>query len=124
MTQYLEPEQVIRVVGRLGFHVRDRGLLFAALARPATSLFGADAYDTLELKAAALFSSVARSHALLDGNKRLSWVLTVAFLNVNGYDLDMTADEKFDLVLAVAQDLLDLEAIASTLAQHLIVDRI
>src|ERR1700691_2458545 len=51
---------------------RDLGLLEAALARPQTSAFGADAYPTLDEKAAALLHSLARNHALIDGNKRLA----------------------------------------------------
>lgn len=122
MTRYLEPEQALAVVRRLGLHVRDEGLLFSALARPAASVFGAEAYESLELKAAALFSSIARNHALIDGNKRTAWVLTVAFLNINGFDLAMTQDEKFDLVLAVAQGSLELDEIAATLTAHLVAD--
>jgi death-on-curing protein len=120
--RYIEPEQGLAVVARLGLHVRDQGLLFSALARPATSVFGNDAYETLELKAAALISSVARNHALFDGNKRTAWVLTVAFLNINGFDLDMTQDEKFDLILAVAQGTLELDDIAAVFARHLVED--
>ncbi len=122
MTVYLDPEDALAVVARLELYVRDEGLLFSALARPAASVFGVDAYESLELKAAALISSVARNHALLDGNKRLSWVLTVAFLNINGYDLDMTQNQKFDLVLAVAQGSLELDEIAATFAAHLVAD--
>lgn len=120
MTRYLEPEQALVVVRRLGFHLRDEGLLFSALARPAAGAFGVDAYDAIELKAAAMFTSLARNHALMDGNKRTAWVLTVAFLNINGFDIDMTQNEKFDLVLGVAQGQLELDQIAETLAAHLV----
>ncbi len=120
MTLYIEPEQALSVVARLGLHIRDEGLFFSALARPMASAFGQDAYPRLELKAAALMSSVARNHALFDGNKRTAWVLTIAFLNINGWDVDMTQNEKFDLVLAVAQGDLDLDGIARTLAEHLV----
>src|SRR5690606_25389002 len=116
------PEQALATVERLGLHVRDEGLLFSALARPAASAFGRDAYETLELKAAALISSIARNHALFDGNKRTAWVLTVAFLNLNGFDVDMSQDEKFDLVIAVATGSIELDEIAATLSRHLVDD--
>lgn len=122
MTLYIDPEQGLAVVVRMGFHVRDEGLFFSALARPAASAFGQDAYDSLELKAAALMISVARNHALFDGNKRTAWVLTVAFLNINGWDLDMTQDERFDLVLAVAQGTLELDEVAAVFARNLVTD--
>lgn len=120
MTDYLDPEDALAVVARLGLYVRDEGLLFSALARPSAGAFGVDAYETLELKAAALIASTARNHALLDGNKRISWVLTVAFFNINGCDLAMTQDEKFDLVLAVAQGSWELDEIALEFAKHLV----
>jgi death-on-curing protein len=122
VTLYLEPEDALAIVARLALYIRDEGLLFSALARPGASAFGVDAYETIELKAAALITSVSRNHALLDGNKRTAWVLTVAFLNINGWDLDMTQDEKFDLVVAVAQGSLELEEIAATFASHLVAD--
>lgn len=119
MTEYLEPEQALAVVERLGVHVRDQGLLFSALARPAASMFGVDAYPTLEHKAAALFSSLAQNHPLFDGNKRLSLYLTFAFLRINGFRVTFTNDEAFELVLAVAQGKLGLDEIAAQLTSHL-----
>ena len=122
MTLYLDPEQGLAVVARLGLHVRDEGLFFSALARPAASAFGRDAYDSLELKAAALISSLARNHALFDGNKRTAWVLTVAFLNLNGWDLELSQDEKFDLVVAVATGSMELDELAAAFTRHLVDD--
>lgn len=120
MTIYLEPEQGLAVVSRLGIHIRDEGLFFSALARPSASAFGNDAYDSLELKAAALMSSLAQNHAMFDGNKRISWVLVVAFFNINGWDLEMSEDEKFDLILAVAGGKIALDELAKTFARHLV----
>ncbi len=122
MISYLDPEQAVATVERMGLHVRDEGLLSSALARPAASVFGKDAYETLELKAAALMSSIARNQALFDGNKRTAWVLTVAFLNLNGFDLDMTQGEKYELVLAVATGTMELDEIADVFSRHLVDD--
>lgn len=119
MIEYIEPEQATEVVAKLGLHIRDEGLLFSALARPSASMFGQDAYPTLELKAAALISSLAQNHPLFDGNKRLSLYLTVAFIKINGYTLTMTNEEVFDLVIAVAQSRLELEEIAEIFRRHI-----
>ena len=70
--------------------MRDHGLLEAALARPQASAFGADAYESLEAKAGALLHSLARHHALVDGNKRLALAGTIAFSGLNGYRLTLT----------------------------------
>lgn len=59
--------------------VRDLGLLESALARPQASAFGQDAYGDIHEKAAALLHSLARNHALIDGNKRLALGATIAF---------------------------------------------
>lgn len=120
LTEFVEPEQAVAAVARLELHIRDQGLLFSALARPSASMFGEDAYATLEMKAAAMFSSLAQNHPLFDGNKRLSWILTLAFLRLNGYRVVMSTDEAFDLVLAVAQSEKSLDEIAAILSSHLV----
>lgn len=122
MTVYLDPEDAVLAVEHLGLHVRDKGLLFSAIARPGASAFGEDAYATLELKAAALMTSLARNHALFDGNKRFSWYLTLAFLRINGYRVVMGEQAGFDLILDTAQGRLELEQLAAALAVHLVAE--
>lgn len=119
MTEFIDPEQALALITKLGLRVRDEGLLFSALARPATGMFGADAYPTFEEKAAALISSVAQNHALFDGNKRMSLYLTFIFIELNGYEMTFTNEEAFDLVLDVAQSRLDLKEIAHVIAAHI-----
>ena len=102
---YLTLPELLHVAERtLGSEVlvRDHGLLHSALARPQASAFGADAYPSLEEKAAALLHSIARNHALVDGNKRLALAAAVAFLGINGRRLTLTNDEAYELVIAVA----------------------
>lgn len=117
---FLTLAELLHVAGRaLGAAapVRDHGLLEAAVARPQTTLLGTDAYPTLECKAAALLHSLARNHALVDGNKRLALAGTIVFLGVNGRRLELTNDEAFDLIMAVAAGELEtVEAIAARLS--------
>jgi death-on-curing protein len=87
--------------------VRDLGLLESAVARPQTTAFGSDAYPDLDSKAAALMHSLARNHALVDGNKRLSLAAVIAFYGVNGRRLTLTNDDAYDLVVNVATGQLD-----------------
>lgn len=118
MTEYLDVEELLHLVDRLGAGpVRDVGLLEAAAARVRASAFGEDAYPTLELKAAALMHSLCRSHPLVDGNKRLSLLATGAFLRLNGHRFVMSQDHAFDLVMAVAEGLIDVPEIAARLKQ-------
>lgn len=102
MTAYLEIEDALQVVDRYGFHIRDIGLLASALARPATTVMGVEAYPQLAMKAAALMESVARFYPLIDGNKRTAWTLMILMLWINGYRHDFDTDAAFNLVVGVA----------------------
>jgi death-on-curing protein len=116
---YLTDDEAFAVVDRLGFHVRDAGLLSSAIARPRTTVFGEDAYPDLATKAAALFESLVRNHPLLDGNKRLAVVLTWTFLLNNGFRLEHTEDDAYDFTIAAASGELTLQEIREWLSSHL-----
>ncbi len=107
---YLTLPELLHIAERaLGFQpmVRDYGLLEAAAARPQATAFGADAYQGLDAKAAALLHSLARNRALVDGNKRLGLAAAIAFYGVNGRRLTLTNDEAYELVMSVAAGHLD-----------------
>jgi death-on-curing protein len=110
VTRYLTAEQALRIARTAvggPIHVRDIGLLEAAVHRPRTSVLGQDAYPDLFTKAAALLHSLARNHPLVDGNKRLAWLATYVFLAKNDIVLDPADDEAYDLVVAVADGTID-----------------
>ena len=114
--EYLDLEDLLALVRRLGVgRVRDLGLVDSAAGRPRSSAFGEDAYPTLALKAAALLHSIARNHALVDGSKRLAWLATVVFGDLNGQAPDLADDEAFDLVMAVAEGRLEVDEITERL---------
>jgi len=114
--EYLGLEDLLAMVRALeAGPVRDVGLLDSAAARPRSSAFGQEAYPTLALKAAALLHSLARNHALVDGNKRLAWLATVVFLDLNAHATLVSHDEAFDLVMDVSKGLLDVDEIATRL---------
>jgi death-on-curing protein len=117
--EHLTVEDLLSIAGEvLGSPaVRDIGLLDSAAHRPQASAFGKEAYSTIDEKAAALLEAVARSHALVDGNKRLAWAATVVFYDLNGFELDPpTVDEAVDLVVAVATGQVDLPRLTELLA--------
>ena len=120
---YLTLPELLHVAERtLGpdYAVRDYGLLEAALARPQATAFGKDAYPDLDVKAAALLHSIARNHALIDGDKPLALAAAIAFYGLNGRRLTLTNDEAYDLVMSVAEGRLDtVDAIATALATEL-----
>ncbi|MEV6910646.1 type II toxin-antitoxin system death-on-curing family toxin [Amycolatopsis sp. NPDC051071] len=103
MIAYLTLEDLLALSEDLGVpKIRDLGLLDSAAHRPQTSLLGRDAYPTLHEKAAVLLESLARNHALIDGNKRLAWMATFVFYGLNGHDLDAPEDDAYDLVMAMS----------------------
>ncbi len=106
MTLYLTIEEALHIAARATgapVEVRDLGLIESALARPQTTVFGEDAYPTLDLKAAALLQSLVGNHGLVDGNKRLALACTSVFLTINAHPLELDdATEAYDLVIAVA----------------------
>jgi death-on-curing protein len=107
---YLTLSELLHVAGRVlgpDYAVRDYGLLEAAIARPQATVFGKDAYSDLDAKAAALVHSIARNHALIDGNKRLALAAAIAFYGLNGRRLTLTNDAAYDLIMAVASGSLD-----------------
>ena len=116
VTEHLDLEDLLSLVRLLGAGpVRDLGLLDSSAARPRSSAFGEDAYPTLPLKAAALLHSLTRNHSLVDGNKRLGWLGTVVFLDLNGHETALADDQAFRVVMDVAEGTADVPEIADRL---------
>ena len=112
------PYQASRRIRAIGWSVLDEELprYAEALARPRARPFGKDAYQDLDAKAAALLHSIARNHALIDGNKRLALAAVIAFHGLNGRRLTLTNDAAYDLIISVASGQLDtVDAIAAVL---------
>lgn len=102
MIEYLTTEDLLSLARDLGVGpVRDLGLLDSVAHRPTTSIFGKDAYDTLDEKAAVLLESIVRNHALVDGNKRLGWLAVVVFYGLNAVTFEAPDDDAYELVIAV-----------------------
>lgn len=119
MVRHLEPEYALHVVERMGFHVRDAGLLASAIARPGASFAGTEVYSEIHEKAAVLLESLARNHPLFDGNKRTAWILTQIFLELNGHDLRADDDDAFDYIIGVATGEIDSDASAAWIRDRL-----
>lgn len=96
--------------------IKDHGLLGAAAGRAAITVSGEDAYPDIWTKASALFQSIVKSHPLVDGNKRLGWLATAVFLEVNGVAITTASNEAvYSFVMEVAAARLSVEAIAARL---------
>jgi death-on-curing protein len=105
MIEYLDLDDLLEIAQKAigeDVAVGDYGLLESALARPRASVFGKDAYPDLHLKAAALLHSLARNHALIDGNKRLAWTACRTFFAINDHWITAPEDDRFNFVIEVA----------------------
>lgn len=82
----LHEQLILRFGGSPG--VRDMGLLESALVRPQSGY-----YESLSMQAAALFQSLCQNHCFVDGNKRVALAGAAIFLRMNGYRLEVDADD-------------------------------
>jgi death-on-curing protein len=118
-TIYLDLADVLSLATRLLGDpppIRDVGLLESAVARPRTVVFGVHAYESIWTKAAALLQSIVNNHALIDGNKRLGWLATAVFLELNDIPISLASnDDVYELVLSLASGSHDVEEIAEWL---------
>lgn len=119
--EFLDLDDLIELATRLLGDpppIRDVGLLASAVARPQATVGGADAYPSVWLKAAALLQSVVGNHALVDGNKRLGWLATAVFLELNDASVaGADNDDVYELVMSVARSELALAEIADRLTR-------
>ncbi|HOF78904.1 MAG TPA: type II toxin-antitoxin system death-on-curing family toxin [Candidatus Dojkabacteria bacterium] len=85
-----------------GYTVKDEGRLESSLAQPFQSIEGKELYPTLVDKAAMLYYLCIKNHPFEDGNKRMGIFSLLLYLYKNGYWLDTTNDELFDITVYTA----------------------
>jgi len=102
--------------GRPG--IRDRNLLDSALAQPKMTIGRRFVHRTVFEKAAAYGFHVCSNHPFVDGNKRVSFLLMVIFLDRNGWELKATEEEAYSLMIDLASGKIPKSAVASWLKQH------
>lgn len=104
----LTVEQVVRLHEMIidasgGSHgVRDLGAVDSACAQPQMNFGVQELYPTLAEKAAALSFSLINNHPFVDGNKRIGYEAAAVFLELNGFTITGSVDEKEAAVLQVA----------------------
>ena len=104
-------EQVAEHGGRL--RLRDRGLLESALARP-RNLAAYGEPDIADIAASYAFG-LAKNHPFVDGNKRVSLVVTETFLLLNAHELLADDAQCLSIWLDLAEGKIDEAALAEWL---------
>lgn len=84
----IHDDQIEQFGGSYG--LRDMGALESALFRPQMGY-----YNSLNEEAAALMESLAMNHPFIDGNKRVAFFATAAFLRLNGWFIDCDSREAY-----------------------------
>ncbi len=82
--------------------IRDKGLLESALFRPKYQFNYGN--PTIFSLAAAYGYGIAKNHPFIDGNKRTSYVVMRTFLQLNGYDIQASAIEKYETWIGLANN--------------------
>ncbi len=112
----IHADQVSRYGG--SGQVRDRGLLESAVAMPKAGVGGRYVHSDLFEMAAAYLYHILMDHPFVDGNKRTGTVCALAFLRLNGIQVQLDNRSLVDFVLAVAQGQKNKHQIARFLKQH------
>ena len=97
----LHQDMVAAFGGAIG--VRDEGLLDSALAQPKATFGGEFLHSTIYEQAAVYLYHLSRNHPFIDGNKCTACAAMETFLELNGYELTLSDEEEYQLVIQVAQ---------------------
>lgn len=97
--------------------VRDENALESALARP-RQVWHYDTDVDLPTLAAAYGFGLCRNHPYHDGNKRVAFIVTVVFLELNGLAFDAEEAEVVTTMVALAAGHLPEDELAAWLRAH------
>jgi death-on-curing protein len=107
-TVLLQPETIIDIhdalISRFGgiFGLRDDDLFRSVAVAPFQTMFGAELFPTVFDKAAKYLFDFANYQVFLDGNKRTGFGVCAEFLSRNGFELTLTKEEGYILVMDIA----------------------
>lgn len=100
--------------------LRDRSGLESAIASPRNLLaYGTPTPDIAALAAQYAFA-IGCNQVFIDGNKRTSLVVCRTFLILNGHHLDASQDEKYTVIMKMANREIDVAKLAEWIRARLI----
>jgi death-on-curing protein len=113
---YIHQRQIERYGGLSG--IRAINLLESAVARPFHTFDSIDLYQSSLEKAAALFEAMIKNHPFVDGNKRVAYACLELFLELEGYQIKQTEDEKYSFVIQAASSQIEYDGILAWLKRY------
>ena len=111
----LHEEQLAEHGGSSG--ICDESLLDSALAKPKNVFAYGDNPDIFRVAASYAYG-IARNHAFVDGNKRTALVVSILFLNRNGWDTAASKTDEYDTYFRLAEGSLSEEELAAWLTRY------
>ena len=84
------------------YEVRNTGKLDSSITQPFQEIGGQELYPTLVSKGSMLYYFCIKNHPFEDGNKRMGIFALLIYLAKNGYWLDTTNEELFDITVYTA----------------------
>lgn len=115
VVEAIHVDQVREHGGLIG--VRDGNVLESALARPQQRWHYEPEAD-LETLAAAYMYGLYSNHPFRDGNKRVSFLAAVVFLELNGLGFEATDEEVIEQTLALAAGKVEEAELAGWVRSH------
>ena len=97
--------------------IRDETLLDSALAKP-HNVFVYEEDPDIFRRAASYAFGIARNHAFIDGNKRTALVVSLTFLDRNGWDIIAAKEQVYLTFLHLAEGSLDEPRLADWFRKH------
>ena len=85
-----------------GDGVRDDALLTSVLASPYQECFGKSLYPDIIAKAVKYLFDFTNYQVFIDGNKRMGLSTSTVFLAMNGFKMDLSEDNQYELVMKIA----------------------
>lgn len=116
VVEAVHTDQIREHGGLIG--LRDENALEAALARPRQRWHYEAGTDVAELAAAYMFG-LSSSHPFRDGNKRISFLVAVIFLELNGRRFEATDEEVVETAIRLASGALQESDLADWIRDHL-----
>ncbi len=115
--EYLHHDQLERHGGQDGY--LDKGVVESAIAQPKQTMFGEYLHRDIPHMAAAYLFHLATTQGFLDGNKRTALICASAFLQMNGYELDVEDDSMYPIAMAVANNQMTKDELADWMQQRI-----
>ncbi len=105
------------------FGVRSQELLDSALAQPQSVFAGRFLHEDIFIMASVYAYHIIKNHPFIDGNKRTGIVVALSFLEINGYMVNFSQKDLYQITIDIATSKLSKEKLAHIFKNAVIVKK-